>query len=214
MNLGQMLEEVVGGYGKKTAIVSGDRRLSYAELDEASNKVANSLISMGVNKGDRVATLLTDSPEFVIIYFGIVKAGSIAVPLNPTYKVDELASLFDNCQPKVLVAESPTLESLVPALPRFKSIKHVIDSGSKYEGQFPGYREIMATSSTQRIEVEPEPEDIATISYTGGPTNRPRGAMFSHRNLCTEAIISRDGFQQTNKDIMMLFALPLFHMFG
>ncbi len=214
MSLKLMLEEAAKRYGKKTAIVLSDRRLSYAELDEASNKVANTLISMGVNKGDRVAMLLPNIPEFVIIYFGIIKAGGIAVPLDTGYKVDELASLFDNCQPKALVAESPFLEPLVPALPRFKSIKHVIDLGSKYEGQFLGYREIMATSSTQRIEVEPEPEDIATISYTGGPTNRPRGAMFSHRSLCTEAIIAGNGFQQTDKDIMMLFALPLLHMYG
>jgi len=214
MSLKLMLEEAVGRYGRKTAIVLGDRRLSYAELDEASNKVANTLIRMGVNKGDRVAMLLPNSPEFVIIYFGIVKAGSIAVPLGTNYKVNELASLFDNCQPKVLVAESPTLEPLVPALPRFKSIKHIIDLGSKYEGQFLSYREIMATSSAQRIEVEPGPEDIATISYTGGPTNRPQGVMLSHQHLVTEAAISGDGFQQTDKDIMMLFALPMYHMFG
>jgi len=214
MSLKLMLEEAAKRYGKKTAIVLSDRRLSYAELDEASNKVANTLISMGVNKGDRVAMLLPNIPEFAIIYFGIVKAGGIAVPLDTGYKVDELASLFGNCQPKALVAESPFLEPLVPALPRFKSIKHVIDLGSKYEGQFLSYREIMATSSAQRIEVEPEPEDIATISYTGGPTNRPRGAMFSHRSLCTEAIIAGNGLQQTDKDIMMLFALPLLHMYG
>ncbi len=214
MSLKLMLEETAGRYGRKTAIVFGDRRLSYAELDEASNKVANTLIRMGVNKGDRVAMLLPNSPEFVIIYFGIVKAGSIAVPLGTNYKVNELASLFDNCQPKVLVAESPTLEPLVPALPRFKSIKHVIDLGSKYEGQFLSYRDIMTRSSAQRIEVEPGPEDIATISYTGGPTNRPRGVMLSHRSLVTEAIISGDGFQQTDKDIVMLFALPLLHLFG
>ena len=214
MSLKLMLEETAGRYGRKTAIVFGDRRLSYAEIDEASNKVANTLIRMGVNKGDRVAMLLPNSPEFVIIYFGIVKAGSIAVPLDTKYKVDELASLFDNCQPKVLVAESPTLEPLVPALPRFKSIKHVIDLGSKYEGQFLSYRDIMATSSAQRIEVEPGPEDIATISYTGGPTNRPRGVMLSHQRLVTEAAMSADGFQQTDKDIIMLFALPMLHLFG
>jgi len=104
MSLKLMLEETAGRYGRKTAIVFGDRRLSYAELDEASNKVANTLIRMGVNKGDRVAMLVPNSPEFVITYFGIVKAGSIAVPLGTNYKVNELASLFDNCQPKVLVS--------------------------------------------------------------------------------------------------------------
>ncbi len=214
MNLKLMLEESAGRYAGKTAIVLDSRRLSYTELDEASNKVANALIRMGVNKGDRVAMLLSNSPEFVIIFWGIVKVGSIAVPLDAKYKVDELASLFNNCQPKVLVAESSALEPLVPTLPRFKSIKHVIDLGSKYKGQFLSYREIMATSLVQRIEVEPEPEDIAIISYTGGPTNHPRGAMLSHQRLVTEAAISGDGFQQTDKDIVMLFALPMYHMFS
>jgi len=214
MSLKLMLEETANRYGRKTAIVLGDRRLSYAELDEASNKVANSLIRMGVNKGDRVAMLLSNSPEFAIIYFGIVKAGGIAVPLDIKYKVDELASLFDSCQPKVMVAESPILEPLVPALPRFKSIKHVIDLSSKYEGQFLSYQEIMAGSSSNRIEVGLEPEDIAHIGYTGGPTNRPRGAMLSHQSLVTEAAVSADGFQQTDKDIAMLFALPMYHVFG
>ena len=214
MSLKLMLEETANRYGGKTAIVLGDRRLSYTELDDASNKVANSLIRMGVNKGDRVAMLLPNSPEFVTIYFGIVKAGGIAVPLDIKYKVDELAFLFDSCQPKVMVAESPTLEPLVPALPRFKSIKHVIDLGSKYEGRFLSYREIMASGSSNRIGVGLEPEDIAQIAYTGGPTNRPRGAMLSHQSLVTEAAISADGFRQTDKDIAMLFALPMYHVFG
>jgi len=119
MNLKLMLEETARRYGGKTAIVLGDRRLSYAELDEASNKVANALLKMGVSKGDRVAMLLPNSPEFVTIYFGVVKTGGIAVPLDTRYKVDELASLSGNCQPKVMVTESPFLEPLVPALPRF-----------------------------------------------------------------------------------------------
>ena len=109
MNLKLMLEEAARRYGKKTAIVLGDRRLSYAELDEASNKIANALIKLGISKGERVAMLLPNSSEFVIIYFGIVKAGGIAVPLDTRYKVGELASLFASCQPKVLVAESPSL---------------------------------------------------------------------------------------------------------
>lgn len=214
MSLKLMLEEVVDRYGRKTAIVSGDRRLSYVDLDEASGKVANTLIKMGVNKGDRVAMMLSNSPESVIAYFGIVKAGAIAVPLDTKYKFDELASLFNDSLPKVLVTESPTLEPLIPVLSRFKSIKHVIDLSSEYEGQFTSYQEIMAAGPTQRVEVEPEPEDIAQIAYTSGPSFRPRGVMLSHRSLVTEAAISADGFQQTDKDILMLFALPMHHMLG
>lgn len=214
MNLKLMLEETVGRYGGKTAIVSGDRRLSYTDLDEASNKVANALIRMGVNKGDRVAMLLSNSPEFVITYFGIVKTGAIAVPLDTKYKIDELASLFNDCLPKVLVTESPTLEPLIPVLSRFKSIRHVIDLSSKHQGQFLSYQEIMAASSAQRIKVELEPEDIAYIAYSSSPSFRPRGIMLPHQCLVREAAISGDGFQQTDKDVMVPFALPMHHVFG
>ena len=214
MSLKLMLEEAARRYGEKTAIVLDDQRSSYADLDEASNKVAAALTKMGVNKGDRVAMLLSNSPEFVIIYFGIVKTGAIAVPLDTKYKVDELASFFNDSLPKVLIAESSTLEPLIPTLSSFKSIRRVIDLGSRYKGQFSSYQEIMAASSAQRIETEPEPEDIAQIAYTSGPSFHPRGIMLPHRCLVKEAAIVVDGLQQTNKDIVLLFALPMHHMFG
>jgi long-chain acyl-CoA synthetase len=209
-----MLEETARQYGGKAAVVYGDRRLSYAELDEASNKVANALSEIGVGKGDRVAMLLPNSPEFVVIYFGIVKIGGIAVPLNIRYKVDELASLFNDSQPKVLVAESPSLELLVFVLPRFQYIEHVIDLGDKDTGQFISYHQIMTTSSAGRVKIEPEPEDTALIAYTSSPTVNPRGVVLTHHNLVTEAAISGYGFQQTDKDITIIFALPMHHMFG
>ena len=214
MSLKLMLEEVAVRYGGKTAIVSGDRRLSYADLDEASNKVANALIKLGVNKGDRVAMLLSNSPEFVTIYFGIIKTGAIAVPLDTSYKVDELASLFDDFLPKILVAESPTLEPLIPVLSRFKSIKQVIDLSSEDGGQFLCYREIIAVSPAQKIESGPEPADIAYIAYTSGPSFRPEGVMLPHHCLVAEATVSGDGFQQTDRDIVLLYALPMHHAFG
>ncbi|MFC1987234.1 class I adenylate-forming enzyme family protein [Chloroflexota bacterium] len=214
MNLGLMLEEVAKQYKGKTAITSGDCRLSYADLNEASNKVANTLIKMGVNKGDRVAMLLSNSPESVITYFGIVKIGAIAVPLDTDYKADELASIFNDCLPKVLLTESPTLELLIPFLSRFKSIKHIIDIGSRYTGKFSTFREIMAAGSTQKIEAEPEPDDTAYIAYTSGPSFHPRGTMLSHQSLLREMAASAGGFQQTDNDIMMLYSLPMHHVFG
>ncbi|MFC1964590.1 class I adenylate-forming enzyme family protein [Chloroflexota bacterium] len=214
MNLKLMLEKTAEQHAGKTAIVMGQRRVSYAELDEASNKVANALIKIGVRKGDRVAMLLTNTPEFATVYFGIIKAGGIAAPFDTRYKIHELALLFNNCKPKVMVAESQLLEPLVPALSRLSSIEHVIELSPNHEGQFLSYQQIMSTSTTQRVDVELAPDDIATISYTSGPTTRPRGAMFSHHSLLAEAIISGDGFQQTDKDVVMLFALPLYHNFG
>lgn len=214
MNLKLILEETVKQYGNKIAIVQGERRVSYAELDEAASKVTKALIKMGVGKGDRVATLLNNSPEFAAIYFGIIKVGGIAVPMDVRYKVDELVSVCRNCRPKILVAESAILEPLIPAWSRFDSIEHVIDLDGKYEGQFLSYREILATSSSQKVEVAISPHDIATISYSGGPTHHPRGVALSHQSLVAEAIMSAKGFQQTDKDVVILFALPMYHMFA
>jgi long-chain acyl-CoA synthetase len=214
MNLKLMLERAAGRFGGKTAIVMGKRRVSFTELEEASNKVANALIKMGIGRGDRIATIQSSNPEFVTVFFGIMKAGGIAVPLDARYVLDELANIFDDCQPTVLVAENPPLDSLAPALPRFDSIKHVIGLGSELEGQFTSYQEIMATSPAQKVNREPAPDDIAIISYTGGPTHNPHGVALSHQSVCTEAITSGDVFQQTDKDVLMAFALPMYHQFG
>ncbi|MFC1952437.1 class I adenylate-forming enzyme family protein [Chloroflexota bacterium] len=214
MSLKAILEIAAKHYGDKTAIVLGDRRLSYAELDEASNKVANALTKIGVGRGDRVAMLLPNSLEFVVICFGITKIGAVAVPLDTKYKFGELASLFDDSQPRVLVSESPFLEPLVPILPTFKYMECVIDAGAQCDGQFLSYQEIVATSSARKVKVEPEPEDTASIVYTSGPAFRPRGVMLSHQDLVTEAVISGDGFQQTDEDVVVLFALPMHHVVG
>jgi len=209
MNLGLMLEAAAARHLGKAAIVLGD-----VGIDKASNKVANALLKIGVKKGDRIAMLLSNSPEFVITFFGIIKAGAIAVPLDPQYKLDELAALFNDCLPVMLVSESPCLEPLIPYLSGFDSIKHVIDLSSQSEGQFISYRQIIETGSIRRISVEPQPEDNATILYTSGPTLQPRGVMLSHGGLVKEACITSDSFQQTDQDIVMLYALPMYHVFG
>lgn len=214
MNLKAMLEESARQYGGKTAVALGDFRLSYTELDEASNRVANTLLEAGVSKGERVAMLLSNSPRYAVIYFGIVKIGAIAVPLDTKYKIRELTSLFNHCQPKILVTESPYLEPLIPVLPGFRYIESVIDLSSDGSEQFLSYQAMMSNGSSQRVGVEPGPNDVAHIAYTSGPTLRPRGVMLTHGRLVQAAEISASGFQQTDRDIVMLFAMPMHHAVG
>ena len=214
MSLKLMLEAAASQYGGKTAIVSGDRRLSYADLDEASDKLAHTLVKMGVSKGDRVVMLLANSPEFVVTYFGIVKTGAIAVPLDTKYKIDELTSLLNDCLPKVLVAENPVLELLIPVLSGFKFIEHVIDASGESHDKFTDYQQIMAAGPAPKLEVELEPDDIAHIAYTSGPSFYPTGVVLSHRCLVSEIVSSADGVEQTDSDILPLFALPMHHMLG
>ena len=214
MNLRELLESAAKRYGDKTATIMDEQSLSFADLDKASNKMANALIGMGVVKGDRVAMLLSNTPEFVVTYFGVVKAGAIAVLLDPKYKLTELNSLFSDSTPKVLVTESQLLNPLIPELPRFKSVKQVIDLGSEYQGEFSTYGEIMADSSPDAVAVEIKDGDAAHIAYTSGPAFHPRGVVMSHQALVREAAMSADSFKQTDKDIVVLFALPMHHAFG
>ena len=214
MNLKGMLAGLAARYGDKAAVVCEEQTLSYSGLDEASNRVANALIGMGINKGDRIVLLLNNSPEYIVTYFGIVKIGAIAVPIDPKYKVDELTALFADCQPRILVAEGSVLEPLIPVLSSFTSIERVIDLSSKYTGPILTYKDIMASNSAQPVKIEPDADDVANISYTAGPSFHPKGAALTHRAIEVEAVVSAEGFHMTDKDVVLLFALPLHHSAG
>ncbi|MFA5316269.1 MAG: AMP-binding protein [Dehalococcoidales bacterium] len=214
MNLRDALAKAAREYDTKTAIVYGERRLTYHELECDSNRMAYALKGLGVGKGDRVAMLLNNNPEFVIVFFGIAKIGAIAVPLDTKYKHGELAALFHHSQPKVLVTENPYLEQLAPSLGEFPFIEHVIGLDRAENVSYHNYSEMIALSPEDPVSVEVDAEDIAQIAYTSGPTTRPRGSLLCHRNFIEEAAISAAGFQQTGDDIVVLFALPMHHVFG
>jgi long-chain acyl-CoA synthetase len=214
-DLRSLLADTTRRGGGKTAIVMGNRQVTFAELEADANRVARALMNMGVKKGDRVATIQNSNPEFVSIFFGIMKAGGIAVPLDARYVPDELDSLFNDCRPRVLVVEDPPLQSLMPAMERFDSIDNIITVNQKCEGvRFTSYQDILTKNSPDEINVPLEPEDIAIISYTGGPTLNPYGVALSHQSVCTEVVNSAVTMVQTEKDVMVEFALPMYHQFG
>lgn len=214
MNLKTVLEGSAGRFGDKTAIIMGERRISFSRLNADANRIAHALIGMGIAKGDRVATIQGSNPEFAAIFFGIMKAGAVAVPMDSRYTTDELVSLFNDCTPKVLAIENPALESLLPDLHRFTSIEHVIAFEDTCRGRFSVYEDIVAGNPPTPVDVSIEPDDLCIVSYTGGPTVNPHGVALSHRAVCVEALNSADGFAQTEDDVLIQFALPTYHQFG
>jgi long-chain acyl-CoA synthetase len=213
-DLRSLLENTAKRVGGKTAIITTDRRVSFASLNEDANRFANALLKLGIKRGDRVAMLQNSSPEFVVVFFGIMKVGGIAVPLDTRYVTDELISLCNDCTPVVAVSETTLLEPLLKALPQSPSVKHVITVGDKTNGQFISYDKIMAENAPKPVKAKIDPDDIAIISYTGGPTYHPHGVALTHRSLVTEVISSVETFEQTENDVFMLFALPMYHQFG
>jgi long-chain acyl-CoA synthetase len=214
MNLKSVLERTASRYGEKDAIVYGDRRVSFASLNEKSNRFANALLKAGINEGDRVALFLSNSPEFFIALFGITKIGAIPLPLDQQYKLREMRSLFDNSLPAAIISEKTALDVMAPMLPYLKSVKLIIEESPDPKGRFTGFGEFLDSGSDEQPDIGPSPDDIAVIMYTSASSFQPRGVMLSHESLVKEAIMSSVGYNQTDSDIMMLFALPMFHVYG
>jgi long-chain acyl-CoA synthetase len=214
MNLKSMLENVAARYNEKTAVISGDKKISYAYLDKASDRLADSLVKLGAAKGERIAILASNSPENIIALLAIFKTGASTVPLDPQYRLTELTAILNDCQPMMLVSETSVLEPLVTSLPQFKSIKHIVNLDSGQKNRFLSYEELLVSGRDDKISRNPAPEDTGVILYTSGPSFAPRGAMLSHGALVNEATIMGNGFQQTDKDTVMMYALPLYHVFG
>lgn len=214
MNLNALLKNVALRYGDKPAIIDGTRRLSYANLEEQSNRFANALSGLGVRRGDRVAMLLGNSPEFIVAFFGTVKIGAIAVPMDSKYKLAEVKALFADCRPRVLLTESPAVEPLVAAMPGFDHLEKVIDLSPRPSGQFLSFSQLLSDSTAIPVRHAPSEDDTAVIAYTSGATFEPRGIMLTHGSMAFEAEISGEGFAQTDRDIVPVFALPLHHAAG
>lgn len=214
MNLVEMLEESGRRYGGKSALVHGERHLSYAELAAASMRFADALCVFGIRKGDRVALLLGNSPEFVIAYFGIVMIGAIAVLLDPKYKSTELSSLFQDCQPRVLVSETACLDSFSPPLEELKRVELIINTSHEARDGAVSLADFIKSGHRRAKPDQICDDDLAHIAYTSGPSFNPSGVMTPLGNLVKEIQTSATSFKQNENDVVVQFALPMHHVIG
>ncbi|MEE9529246.1 MAG: AMP-binding protein, partial [Dehalococcoidia bacterium] len=162
MNLKEMLEKTAGEIPQKEAIILGSERVTYGELDECSNRAANVLIGLGLERGDHVAILMSHNPDWVINYFGIIKAGGVAVLLGSMLKAPELAPLLRDSDAKILITEKSFSQMLSRVLPDIPLLKHVIESDGD------SYNNMMANSPSTPLVVDIRDEHEVSIIYTSG----------------------------------------------
>ncbi len=205
MNLAAGLVENARKNPEKTAIFFAGDRITYRELDNASNALAHKLVSMGVKPGTHVGLLLFNTPNNPIAYHAIIKAGGTVVPMNFLFKPYELSYLFDHSDISVLIYE-PQLEELVKSTLEISQNRPALLRSDRFP-------EIFASESKELYLVDREPDDVAAILYTSGTTGRPKGAMLTHRNLTSNVESVIDGIKATPDDVFVL-VFPLFHSFG
>ncbi len=130
-NLSHMLDTVTKAYKRKDALYFEGKRISYRELNEQANKAANALASMGISKGDRVAMMLPNIPEFVYCFFGVQKIGAVAVPFNSMYKGREITFILNDSQSKALITLSNFANLINEIREDVPSLEHVILTGQR-----------------------------------------------------------------------------------
>jgi len=198
--------------GSKTALFVDDNKISYAKLLDNVNRLAGYLSIKGVQRGDRVALFLRNSPEFLITLFAISKLGAVAVPINTFLKSEEIDYILEDSNSIMLVA-SVIYKEIIDKSKVEDLCDLVIWKGDLREPNSFNVRFIDAINSKMSIhETKHSIDDMAVIIYTSGTTGKPKGAMLSYRNIFSNSIAGVERIKVNEKDIGIVF-LPMFHSF-
>ncbi|HEV2914560.1 MAG TPA: long-chain fatty acid--CoA ligase [Pyrinomonadaceae bacterium] len=206
-NLRELLEQRASGAPAKPFLFSeaDGRRYTYAEFDRAVNRAAHLLASRGVRKGDHVALLMPNSPEYIIAYFACFKLGAIAGPVNSLLKPQELSYVIAHAEAKAIVLHTEFRQRIEAIRHELPDLQHIIgfDDEARSTAEFRGVGP-PASSPVER-------DDDAIIIYTSGTTGKPKGCLLTHGNLIANArqITRWLGFTESDR---LLTLMPLFHM--
>lgn len=234
----RFLTQAAETFPSNRALIFYGRSISYQELDTLTNRFANALLADGVRKGDRVALMLPNIPQTVIGYYGALKAGTIAVQVNPLSVEREL-------EQQILDAGAETIVILDRFFPRVQPLrettplKRIIVTGAqdflpfllrllyplkaRKEGKIqierrpPVYRFVpfLKGGGASSPSVQVLPDDVAMLQYTGGTTGVPKGVMLTHRNLVANVLQARHWMPELREGgEIFLGALPFFHVYG
>ena len=205
----EMLSNAVARRPHGVALICGEENVTYSGLDALVGRVAGGLKALGVEKGDRVAMVIGNSIEFVVVMFAIARLGAVSVPLNIRHQLAENRHIIEDCEAKVVVHEHD-LSDKVPAQDTLPSLKHVIalrrDSGAQ------ALSDLLHTLPVTRVEAVDE-EETATILYTSGTTGRPKGAMLTHFSTIHSVLHYQWVMELTEEDRCLL-AVPMSHVTG
>lgn len=182
--------------------------ISYRQMLSASARYAHALVALGVVPGDRVAIQMEKSPAFLFIYLACVRAGAVFLPLNTAYTPHEVGYFLSDAQPKLIVCDPESVDSLKDAAT--KADVRIVVHGYGQDGEL---YDLAAASPPDFVNVARGAVDLAAILYTSGTTGRSKGAMLSHDNLASNALTLVDYWRFTAEDVL-IHALPVYHTHG
>jgi long-chain acyl-CoA synthetase len=221
MQLEQFLERSAARTAEKAAIVCGERRISYSELEADANRLAHALIDRGIEQGDRIAIWLENSIEAATAIFATLKAGAVVMPVHPTTKSDKLAYVLNNSRAAALVCGGTQQAALAEVLPQAPHLRQLIMVGGRSESS---HDVPMGTATLEEIladlaistAIPPRrciSIDLAALIYTSGSTGNAKGVMLTHLNMVTAAT-SITTYLENRPDDVILNVLPMSFDYG
>lgn len=212
------LEHSAERFSDKIALVHQDKKLTYGEIDIASNRIANALIEIGIERGDRIAVFMDNSIEAVISIFAALKAGAAFMMINHTTKTAKLEFMLNNSRASLLLTQQS--KSDIVRTIKCPSLRFVIMSGSqsfcaRTEGNevfsnvpYMSFEDIIKSERDRRLDPKCIDMDLASLIYTSGSTGFPKGVMLSHLNMVSAAH-SITTYLENNEHDVIVDMLPL-----
>jgi benzoate-CoA ligase family protein len=201
------------GRGDKTAIVSGERRLSYDDIAALVNCVGNGLLKLGLQEEQRVLLILPDIPEFVAAYLGTMKIGAVAVPTSTALRATDYSYFLDESRARVAIVHSSLLAEFAPALSGQRYCKHAIICGDPVEGYF-HWDQFLNDASPKLEAALTSQDDVAFWLWTSGSTGRPKAAVHMHRDWAYCCEYYARGVLDIRPDEVTFSSSKLFHAYG
>ncbi len=216
MRVEQFLTDSASRLPDKTAIVAGKKRLSFAELDRMSDRLAGALIARGVARGDRVVVFMENAWEAVVSIFAVLKAGAVFSPINPSTKADKLAFVLNNCRAAAAITQARIAATAARAMADAPSVKLVVLAGGGKAPAATGCLSLEdAIACPDPVSLPPAgiSLDLAMLVYTSGSTGLPKGVMMTHQNVAAVAG-SITSYLENREDDVIIAALPISFDYG
>jgi long-chain acyl-CoA synthetase len=205
-SLANLLTETAARHGDRPALKLDDAVVNYTQLNEGASRVAGLLKAKGLQPGERVGIMLPNVPYFGMVYYGILRAGGVVVPMNPLLKGREVAFYLGDPEARILFAWHGFAEPAQEGAERAGAELILVEPG-KFEA-------LLGEAEPAREDVERDGSDTAVILYTSGTTGTPKGAELTHDNLLLNCLYGSRELVDSSPEDIILGALPLFHSFG
>src|SRR6202453_557430 len=205
-NLAKNLTATTRAHAGRVAVRVDNAAMTYRALDEASARVAGLLHERGLRPGDRVGIMMPNVAEVPVVYYGVLRAGGVVVPMNPLLKGREVAYYLSDSGARLIFAWHGFADQAQAGAGQAEAELIVVDGD--------GFPDLLASVTPDFQVADADDEDTAEILYTSGTTGHPKGAELTHANLISNAEVSRADIVRAGPDDVIFGGLPMFHVFG